>query len=51
MKTTLVLAAAIRHGCAALATADRIHFGALYVKTLRGVNIYSPRSPSETLLK
>lgn len=46
-----VLAAAIRHGCAALVTGDRTHFGALYGKTLRGVKIHTPRSLAETLLK
>jgi predicted nucleic acid-binding protein len=46
-----VLAAAIRHGCAALVTGDRSHFGSLYGKTLRGVAIHSPRSIAEALLK
>lgn len=46
-----VLAAAIRHGCAALVTGDRSHFGALYGKTLHGVTIHSPRSLAEALLK
>lgn len=46
-----VLAAAIRHGCAALVTGDRSHFGALYGKTLHGVAIHSPRSLAEALLK
>jgi predicted nucleic acid-binding protein len=41
-----VLAAAIRHGCAALVT-----FGPLYGKTLHGVAIHSPRSLAEALLK
>ena len=45
-----VLAAAIHHGCAALVTGDRAHFGRLYGKTLRGVTIYSPRSLAEALL-
>jgi predicted nucleic acid-binding protein len=45
-----VLAAAIRHGCAALATGDRTHFGRLYGKTLHGVTIYSPRALAEKLL-
>ena len=46
-----VLAAAIRHGCAALLTGDRSHFGSLYGKTLHGVAIHSPRSLAEALLK
>jgi len=46
-----VLAAAIRHGCAALVTGDRSHFGPLYGKTIRGVTIHSPRSIAEALLK
>ena len=46
-----VLAAAIRHGCAALVTGDRSHFGSLYGKTLHGVAIHSPRSIAEALLK
>jgi uncharacterized protein len=46
-----VLAAAIRHGCAALVTGDRSHFGALYGKTLHGVAIHSPRSLADALLK
>lgn len=46
-----VLAAAIRHDCAALATGDRSHFGPLYGKTLHGVAIHSPRSLAEALLK
>ena len=45
-----VLAAAIHHGCAALVTGDRTHFGRLYGKTLRGVTIHSPRSLAEALL-
>ena len=39
-----VLAAAIRHGCEALVTGDRAHFGRLYGKALHGVTIHSPRS-------
>ena len=45
-----VLAAAIRHGCEALVTGDRTHFGPLYGKTLRGVAIHSPRSLAQALL-
>jgi len=45
-----VLAAAIRHGCAALVTGDRSHFGALYGRTIHGVEIHSPRSIAEALL-
>jgi predicted nucleic acid-binding protein len=45
-----VLAAAIRHGCAALVTGDRSHFGSLYGKTVHGVAIHSPRSLAEALL-
>ena len=44
-----VLAAAIRHGCGALVTGDRSHFGALYGKTFSGVKIHSPRSLAEAL--
>jgi uncharacterized protein len=39
-----VLAAAIRHGCAAVVTGDRRHFGPLYGKSIRGVTIHSPAS-------
>ncbi len=46
-----VLAAAIRHGCAALVTGDRSHFGSLYGRTLHGVAIHSPRSLAQALLK
>ena len=46
-----VLAAAIHHGCEALVTGDRTHFGRLYGKTLRGVIIHSPRSLAEALLR
>src|SRR5437867_5374793 len=45
-----VLAAAIRHGCEALVTGDRAHFGRLYGKAIHGVTIHSPRSIAETLL-
>ena len=45
-----VLAAAIHHGCAALVTGDKTHFGRLYGKTLHGVTIHSPRSLAEALL-
>src|SRR5438552_2151620 len=45
-----VLAAAIRHGCEALVTGDRTHFGRLYGKAIHGVTIHSPRSIAETLL-
>lgn len=45
-----VLAAAIRHGCEALVTGDRSHFGPLYGRTIRGVKIHSPRSLAEALL-
>ena len=44
-----VLAAAIRHGCDALVTGDRSHFGPLYGKAIRGVTIHSPRSLAEAL--
>jgi rRNA-processing protein FCF1 len=46
-----VLAAAIRHGCAALVTGDKSHFGPLYGKTVRGVAIHSPISLAQALLK
>src|SRR5712691_880081 len=45
-----VLAAAIRHGCEALVTGDRTHFGRLYGKAIHGVTIHSPRSIAEALL-
>lgn len=45
-----VLAAAIRHGCGALVTGDKSHFGPLFGKTIRGVTIHSPRSLAEALL-
>ena len=46
-----VLAAAIRHGCAALVTGDRSHFGTLYGKTFRGVVVHSPGSLAEALFR
>lgn len=46
-----VLAAAIHHRCGALVTGDRTHFGALYGKTISGVQIHSPRSLAETVLR
>ena len=46
-----VLAAAIRHGCNALVTGDRSHFGSLYGKTFGGVTIHSPRSLAEALFR
>lgn len=45
-----VLAAAIRHGCQALVTGDRAHFGALFGRTVHGVAIHSPRSLADRLL-
>lgn len=45
-----VLAAAIRYGCTALVTGDRMHFGSLYGQTIQGVTIHSPRSLAELLL-
>lgn len=45
-----VLAAAIRHGCEALVTGDRSHFGPLYGRKIHGVAIHSPRSLAEALL-
>ena len=45
-----VLAAAIRHGCEALVTGDRAHFGSLYGKAIHGVTVHSPRSIAEALL-
>ncbi len=44
-----VLAAAIRLRCDALITGDRIHFGPLYGRTVRGVTVRSPRSFAEAL--
>jgi uncharacterized protein len=44
-----VLAAAIRHGCEALVTGDKSHFGKLYGKTIHDVAIHSPRSLAEAL--
>jgi len=45
-----ILAAAIHQGCTALVTGDRMHFGALYGRTIHGVTIHSPRSLAEALL-
>jgi predicted nucleic acid-binding protein len=45
-----VLAAAIHHGCAALLTGDRTHFGDLFGRTVHGVTVYSPRLLAERLL-
>jgi predicted nucleic acid-binding protein len=44
-----VLGAAVRLQCEALVTGDRMHFGALYGKCIRGVAIHSPRSLWEAL--
>ena len=46
-----VLASAIRHGCHALVTGDKTHFGKLYGRVIQGVAIHSPRSIAEALLK
>ena len=45
-----VLAAAIHHRCDILVTGDRIHFGSLYGKTIRGVSVLSPAMLAETVL-
>ena len=45
-----VLAAAIRLGCDALVTGDRMHFGAGYGEAFGGVTIHSPRSLAERIL-
>jgi len=45
-----VLAAAIHHGCDALVTEDRQHFGKLYGRVVHGVTIHSPRSLAEAVL-
>jgi uncharacterized protein len=45
-----VLGAAIGHGCNALVTGDRTHFGFLYGQTIEGVTIYSPRGLAEDLV-
>jgi len=45
-----VLAAAIRHRCAALVTGDRTHFGHLYGRTVQGTTIHSPRSLAQAVL-
>lgn len=45
-----VLAAAIRLGCDALVTGDRMHFGAGYGRTFAGVTVHSPRSLAEQVL-
>jgi len=44
-----VLAAAIRLHCDVLVTGDRMHFGALFGRTIDGVTIHSPRSLAEYL--
>jgi hypothetical protein len=45
-----VLAAAIRLGCGALVTGDRMHFGSGYGRAFGGVKIHSPRTLAESLL-
>jgi len=45
-----VLAAAIYHRCAILATGDRSHFGTLYGGTVSGVTILSPAMLAERVL-
>lgn len=50
VKDQPVLAAAIRHDCAALVTGDKAHFARLFGKTIHGVAIYSPRSLAEAML-
>lgn len=44
-----VLASAIRHGCQALLTGDKAHFGSLFGKTIAGVSIQSPQGFAEFL--
>lgn len=46
-----VLAAAIRLGCEALVTGDRMHFGRLYGTSVQGVAIHSPRTLAEAVLR
>lgn len=45
-----VLAGAIHHHCPALLTGDKMHFGALYGKTIAGTTVYSPQMLAKTLL-
>ncbi|MDZ4251871.1 MAG: PIN domain-containing protein [Sulfuritalea sp.] len=45
-----VLAAAIHHRCDILVAGDRTHFGSLYGKTIRGVNVLSPAMLAESVL-
>jgi hypothetical protein len=49
-KERSVLAAAIHQGCGASVTGERTPFGALFGRTIHGVNIHSPRSLAEALL-
>lgn len=44
-----VLAGAIHHRCPALLTGDKMHFGALYGKTIGGTTIYSPTDACDDL--
>jgi hypothetical protein len=50
-KDRRVLGAAIRLGCDALVTGDRIHFGAGYGRAFSGVTVHSPRSLAERLMR
>jgi predicted nucleic acid-binding protein len=46
-----VLAAALRGGCDVLLTGDRTHFGRWFGRKLAGVEIHSPRSLADALLR
>jgi predicted nucleic acid-binding protein len=51
LKDAPILAAAAQARCDVLVTGDRTHFGALYGRRLRGVEVLSPAEALERLLK
>jgi len=51
LKDAPILAAAAQAHCDVLVTGDRTHFGPLYGRRLRGVEILSPAEALERLLK
>ena len=50
LKDAPILAAAAHAGCDVLVTGDRTHFGSLYGKKLRGVEVLPPAEALERLL-
>jgi predicted nucleic acid-binding protein len=51
LKDAPILAAAVRSRCDVLVTGDRTHFGPLYGRRLRGVEVLSPANALARLLR